>query len=80
MEISIWHSIEQIFTSPAPTKSSVREKAQIRSLSALPGPYWYLTEPITSPKGPKETWFPLWYMQPLCQLKDLKVSNDIWEQ
>lgn len=77
MEISICYSIEQIFTSPAPTKSNGREKAQIRSLSALPGPYWYLTEPITSPNGPEDTWFPLSYVHPLCHLKDLKVSNGI---
>lgn len=59
MEISIWYSIEQIFTSPAPKKPNIRKKAQIMSLSALPGPYWYLTEPITSPNSPENTWFPL---------------------
>lgn len=72
MEISICYSIEQIFTSPAPTKSNVREKAQIRSLSALPGPYWCLTEPITNPNGPEETWFH-GHTCIHCVSKDLKV-------
>lgn len=76
MEISICYSIEQILHHQHP-QNPMSEKAQIRSLSALPGPYWCLTEPITSPNGPEETWFPWSYVHPLCQLKDLKVSNGI---
>lgn len=59
MEISVWYTVDQIFTSSAATKPNVREKMQIRSLNALPGPYWELTEPLTSPRSSGDTWLPL---------------------
>lgn len=58
---SVWYSIDQTCTSFAPTGSNIRKKVQTRSLRALAGPYWELTEPVTTPKGSEGTWLLPWY-------------------